>query len=329
MDAYRTPPVSDNVSGLPALRRESDLEAVAAKARDYARSARAEATRNAYASDLRDFGLWCSGAGLESLPAAPQSVALYLTERAETCKVSTLRRRLTAIGGAHRDRELEDPTKHPAVLAVIRGIANEKGSAAVKKTALTIDLLRDALVTIGNDLEGVRNRAILLLGFAGAFRRSELAALDVADLEISRKGIVVTLRRSKTDQLGEGRAIAIPMLPKAAICPVRATQAWLTAADIDAGPLFRRINGGSVAIERISPRLVARLVKRVARSAGIAGDFSGHSLRAGFVTSAARAKVADRDISRVSGHKSIKVLGGYVRRANVFEDAALLEIVRH
>jgi site-specific recombinase XerD len=305
------------------------LLATAEHARDYAERAHAPNTRRAYRADLAHFGAWCAARSLEPLPADPATVALYFTHLADAgAKLATIRRRVAAINGVHAERGLEKPSAHPEVRRVLRGIANTIGAPPVRKDALTIELLRQALGTLDGSLKGTRDRAILLLGFAGAFRRSELAALDVADLRFSRRGLCVTLRRSKTDQGGEGREVAIPQTPVAAVCPVRAVKAWLQVARIDDGPLFRGVGKQGVTNDRISDASVARLVKRLAGAAGLSGDFAAHSLRAGFVTSAAERKVADRDIARVTGHKSMAILGSYVRRANVFDAPALLEIVR-
>lgn len=304
------------------------LRETADRATDFAAAAQAANTRRAYRADLEDFARWCGANELCVLPALPQTVVLYLTQLAERAKASTIRRRLVAINAAHRDREFPQPGSHPAVRTVLAGIVRSKGSAVAKKSALTIELLREALLTLDGSPRGTRDKALLLLGFAGGFRRSEIVALDIADLKFSRQGLLVALRRSKTDQSGQGRDIAIPAVPIPSLCPVKAVRAWLQVARIESGPLFRPIRAGTPTEARIEAKAIVRLVKRVVGAAGLEGDFAAHSLRAGFVTSAAERKIPDRDIQRVTGHKSATVLAGYVRRVRAFDDPALLTIMR-
>ncbi len=314
-------PLSDG--SLASLREMAD------RARAYAECSQAASTRRAYASDLRHFGAWCAARVLCALPAEPATLALYLASLADDgAAFATLRRRIAAINGAHRDRALESPSAHGEVRKIVNGIARTIGTKQKRKDALGYDLLRRALDTLDFTPRGTRDRAILILGFCGGFRRSELVALDVADLRFERKGLVVTLRRSKTDQTGETRLVPIPQTPVVACCAVRAVKSWIATGRIEGGALFRGMDKGVVEERRISDASIARLVQRVTRAAGIEGDFAGHSLRAGFVTSAAEKRVPDRDIARVTGHRPGKTLSGYVRRANVFDDPALLEIVR-
>ena len=295
-------------------------------AKDFAHASKATATRKAYASDLRDFAAFCNEIGESSLPAAPGTVALYFTSQASTKSVSTIRRRMVAIAGAHKERRLSNPVADPQVQAIVDGISRTKGTAQKKKEALTGDRLRDVLLTIGTDsLKGKRDKAMLLLAFACAGRRSEIAALNVDDLRFERTGLVVTIRRSKTDQAGAGREIGVPLIANEGLCAVRAVKAWLAASKIKDGALFRTFSlVGEMNEGRIDGKDVARLVKRIIGKAGIAGDFAAHSIRAGFITTAAGTKgVSEVDIQRVSGHRSVAILRGYVRRANVFEGAPL------
>jgi integrase len=306
----------------------TELAEAIGQARSYAEASKAPATRKAYATDLADFAAYCARHGYVDLPAEPAVVALYATQLAGTKALATVRRRMVAIAGAHKSAQLENPVAHPQVQAVLAGIGRTKGSAQRKKDALTADRLRDALLTLGDGLRAKRDRAMLLLAFACASRRSELAALDVADLRFDRRGLVVTVRRSKTDQLGVGREIGVPAIGNAGLCAVRAVREWLAAAAIAEGPVFRTFSlAGELTANRIDPKDVGRLVKRVAAAAGLEGDFAAHSLRAGFITTAAGTKgVSEADIQRVSGHRSVAILRGYVRRATVFEDAPLAAI---
>ncbi|MHB8415995.1 MAG: site-specific integrase [Acidiferrobacteraceae bacterium] len=305
------------------------LAATVEQARSYAEAATAPATRKAYAADRRDFAAFAATQDASSLPAAPALVALYATTLAGTKTVATIRRRMVAIAQAHKNAQQENPVAHPQVQAILQGIARTKGVAQRKKDALTVDRLRDALLTLtGDSLKARRDRALLLLAFACAARRSEVAALDVADLRFDRRGLIVTLRRSKTDQTGQGREIGVPYVAHEGLCAVRAVRAWLDAAAITEGPVFRTFSlAGDLTPNRIDPKDVARLVKRVVAKAGITGDFAAHSLRAGFITTAAATKgVSEADIQRVSGHRSVAILRGYVRRATVFEGAPLAAI---
>lgn len=294
------------------------------RARAYADDARAAATLRAYESDLADFRAWCEQRGFGVLPAEPQAVALYLTERADTLSVSSLRRRVAAISVAHRLAGLESPTTHGSVKSVLRGITRTKGASQSQKAAVSIEQLRAMIGTLPDSLLGCRDRALLLVGFAGAFRRSELVAFDVRDVQFVREGAVLQLRKSKSDQEQIGRTVAIPYGANPATCPVRALQAWIDAAGLCDGPLFRSVNRhGQVQSQRLSAQSVALVVKRYARNAGFAfEDFAGHSLRSGFCTTAAEGGASERDIMEQSGHKSLPVVRRYIRRGNLWKNHA-------
>jgi integrase len=354
--------VTDEIMELVTVEPKKTAVALASileRAKEYAHAAKAPETRRGYASDLRTFLAFCAEHGLgNTLPAAPQTVALYFAHLAEDGKaVATIRRHAVSIAVAHTIAgvipPLANPVADPHVRAILRGITRTKGTAQRKKTALTSDLLRDALHAIdegdftggirdgstagGLTLMDLRDRAILLLTFAIAGRRSEVAALNVEDLRFEPSGLVVTIRRAKTDQSGAGREIGVPFVADRELCAVRAVKAWLTESKITSGAqgnaLFRtfaiagRGRPRTMTGNRIDGRDVARLVQRVTRKARLTGDFAAHSLRAGFITTAASTKgVSEVDIQRVSGHHSVTILRGYVRRANVFDDAPLAVI---
>jgi integrase len=307
----------------------TELAEAVDRARDFAKASKAHATRKAYAADLRDFAAYCQRIGALALPADPAVVGTYLATIAETKSVATIRRRMVAIAQGHKDAGAPNPVAHRDVQKVLAGIVRTKTVAQTRKDALTKDRLEEAIKALGFDLKGQRDRALLLLTFACAMRRAEAAALDVADLRYDARGLVVTLRRSKTDQEGQGREIAVPFVANGRLCAATHVRTWLEAAAIVDGPVFRTFNGGKkLTANRIAPIDVARLVKRLTLAAGIAGDFAAHSLRAGFITSAAATKgVSEADIQRVSGHHSVAILRGYVRRANVFDDAPLTAIL--
>ena len=298
-------------------------------ARSYASEASAENTRRAYRAAWGDFVAWCEAAGHAYLPAAPEVVGSFLAERASTHKVASLTMRLVAIGQAHRLAGHRLDAQHPAIRETMKGIRRRHGTAPAKKAAADVAVMRDALSELAK-LEGpraLRDRALLLVGFAGALRRSELVALDVADLRCVPEGMVLTLRRRKTDQDGRGTEIAIPYGQSERTCPVLALRAWL-AARIASGPIFVSINRyGTIGTKRLSPIDVARVVKAAVEAAGAdPKDFAGHSLRSGFITSAARAGVAERHIQNQSGHRSLPVLRGYIRRGSLFVDNAAAKV---
>jgi integrase len=235
---------------------------------------------------------------------------------------------VVAIAQQHRLLGHPSSTADPIVREILAGIARTHGIAPRTKTALTAELLKDVLHRLDDGLRGRRDRALLLLTFGGGFRRSEVAALDVAEVRFEKRGAVVTLRRSKTDQLGAGREVAIPQLRTETLCPVHALRAWLAAAAIAEGPHFRTFSlRGELQEKRIDGRDLARLVQRLTGRARLEGDFAAHSLRAGFVTSGAERGIAEVSLRNVTGHRSAAILRGYVRRATLFDDAPLPRIM--
>ena len=312
-----------------AASADKGLALVVDRARDYAEAAHAENTRRAYSVGWNDFTAYCADHSLNALPASPQTVALYVTSLADRAKLSTIRTYLAGIAEKHRETGLDSPTAHEMVRRIVRGIARTNGSSQARKSAVTLDHLRAMLLEIsGDSLKAKRDRAIVLLGFAAALRRSELAALRVEDLRFEKRGLVVTIRRSKTDQEAKGAEIAVPYVANRSLCAARAVKAWRDASGILAGALFRSFSLQRQMLETpIDGRDVANLVKKLASKARIDGDFSGHSLRAGFATSAAAAKASLDAIARTTRHKSVSVLMGYVRPAQAFDDVALTTMI--
>jgi site-specific recombinase XerD len=319
--------VSANLAVRPAA-GSLGLEELVERARSYAEQSQSAATIRAYATDLRDFRAFCDDHGLCSFPATSQTIAEYVAHLAQRAKVSTIRRRLAAISVFHQRAGHESPCAHRIVRDVVRGISREKGVAPAKKDAATTDVIRTLLLAIeGDDAAAWRDRSILLLGFAAALRRSELAALRVEDLRWTKQGLLVLIRRSKTDQLGEGVELAVPFVDNEPMCAARTVRRYLAVANIKSGPVFRALTmDRELTDHAIDGEAVASLVKRLAKRARLAGNFSGHSLRAGFATSAAAAKVSLDAIARTTRHKSLSVLLGYVRPAQAFHDVALTTI---
>jgi site-specific recombinase XerD len=302
-----------------------DLAALVERAKEYAADARASSTRRAYESDFRAFERWCTAQGLVARPAPPSVVAVYLTHLADSGrKVATLERALTGIVHAHRSHGFDWPRAHPAIANVMGGIRRRLGTAPAQKTPVVDELLAAMLATLDEDLRGLRDRALLTLGWSGAFRRSELVALTVADVARSSEGLIVTLRRSKGDQEGKGAQKGIPYASRAALCPVRSLDAWLASAGITEGPIFRYIDRhGGIHGEALGDRSVARIVQRTAAAAGLdASTVAGHSLRAGFATTAAKRGKSLDAIMRQTLHKSERVARSYIRHAKLFDDNA-------
>lgn len=303
----------------------ASLAPTVAQARAYANQATAPATRRAYRTAFADFKDWCVAQNLAALPADPAAIGLFLAARAATHKASSLLMRLVAIRQAHRAAGYHLDASDPAIRNVLQGIARVHGRAVRKKEAATAEVLRDALRALPVDsVKGLRDRALLLLGFYAALRRSELSGLDVQHVTFAPEGVVIFLPRRKTDQEGQGSEIAVLGKPASTQCPVAALRAWVDAAAISNGPLFRPISrGGRVLDRRLCDRDVARMVKAAVARAGYDPEvFGGHSLRAGFATSAGRQNVPERVIMLQTGHKSVAVLRGYIRRGGLFTDNA-------
>ena len=300
------------------------LAEIADRASEFARHSKSENTIRAYRSDWTHFEKWCQVHSQPSLPASTGCVALYVADLAGTHKTATIIRRISAISQAHQIAGFETPTKSSQVRLVLAGIRRTNGTAQAAKTPVLVDDLRRMISRLPDNLLGVRDRALLLIGFAGAFRRSELVALDVPDAVVNRDGLVVLIKRSKTDQDGEGRKIGIPYGSNPLTCPVRALEDWLRQCGFTQGPLYRPVSRfGTVASPRLSAAAVALVVKRYAVAVGLnASDFAGHSLRSGLATSAAMAGASERAIMNQTGHRSTAVLRRYIRDGSLFRENA-------
>ncbi len=298
------------------------------QARQYIRQAKSHNTHRAHASDWDDFERWCRPYGFVPLPAKPETVALYLTALADALKPSTLGRRLAAISQVHQAAGHETPTKAAPVRLVWAGIRRAKGTEQHGKNPAVTAELRRMVETLESNLLGVRDRALLLIGFAGAFRRSELVGLDVADVHTGHDGLTLSIRKSKTDQEGKGRKVGIPYGSHPHTCPVRALAAWIEKSGLTEGALWRAVNRhGQMQPGRLSDRAVALVVKRCAEKAGLdPAKYAGHSLRAGLATSAAAAGVSERSIMAQTGHKSVTVARRYIRDGSLFRDNAAAQV---
>ncbi|WP_292838633.1 site-specific integrase [Methylotenera sp.] len=300
----------DNVSKVQLIALKSDFE-------KYINAALASSTRSSYQSDLAHFISWGG-----TIPSTPEIISQYLAVHADLLAPATLSRRVVSINRAHTSQNLPSPTKSDLVKATLRGI---KRTVSTKQRQVE-PILKNNLCDMVAGLEGVkgcRDKALLLIGFSGAFRRSELVSLQHSDIEFVEHGLVVHLRKSKTDQLGEGRKIGIPYA-RGAVCPVLALKEWLKLSEISEGALFRPVTRhGRIENINLSTQAVAIIVKERAKAIGLdASKFSGHSLRAGLVTSAAQAGVSSWKIRQQTGHKSDAMLNRYIRDARLFIDNA-------
>jgi integrase len=285
----------------------------------YAAAAKSPATLRAYASDWLTFLEWCAFHSANPLPALPGTVAAYLASLPDAgLKAATITRRAAAIAHHHQQAGHETPTLHEGVRAVLRGIRRHLGTAPVRKSAATAEVIAKMLAHCPQGLIGIRDRALLAFGFASAMRRSELVALTLADLTWTKDGVTVLIRRSKTDQEGQGQQIAVPRGSN--LRPVQALEQWLAGSEISAGPVFRAVAlGGRVSDQPLASDSVARIVQRYARRAGLdPAQFAAHSLRAGYVTSAVAARAPLPRIADQTRHKSLDVLRGYEREADLY-----------
>ena len=311
-----------------AAQHAQELETIGQDASRYLEHSKAANTRRAYESDWADFSTWCEKYRRLSIPASPDTVAYYLADRSRDLKSSTLQRRLATIAEAHRAASHESPTKASQVRLVWAGIRREKGTAQAHKKPVLTKHVRAMVDHLPHNLLGVRDRALILLGFAGAMRRSELVGIDVTDVAMTDEGLVVLIRKSKTDQAKAGRKVGIPFGEHVETCPVRSVLAWIDEAEIDEGPLFRSVNKhGHVMETRLSDRAVADVVKRSLVAAGkSARGYAAHSLRAGLITQAAMAGVSERAIQDQSGHKSLAVMRRYIRDGSLFRENAAAKV---
>lgn len=313
-------------SGLAAI--EPEIEA----AKEYIRAGVPKNTQRAYASDWSDFAGWCEGRGVAPIPAHPSVIAAYLSASADDLRASTLRRRLAAIAKMHSIKGHPNPCGTETVKATMRGIEATIGTRPQGKAPVTHAELKRMIDGFGTraDAEAVRARAILLVGFAGAFRRSELVELHIEDLTWSPEGVVILVRRSKTDQRGEGQQKAIPYVG-GPMCAASALAAWVKAVHSGTGPVFVGLtrDGQPRPGAGLSDQSVALLIKGAAARAGIdPTTVSGHSLRSGHVTEARSRGVADAATMQTTGHKRVETLEMYDRRNNPFSKGSAADVLR-
>ena len=297
------------------------------------KNSKANNTVRAYKSDFNDFGLFCAKNGFKSLPSEPKIVSLYLTHLSiKDAKMSTLKRRLVSIGVIHRLKGHYLDTKHPSIIENIMGIKRRKGSIQKGKKPILINDLREIIKVIDEQdkepIKKLRDRSIILIGFSGGFRRNEIVSLDYDDLDFVTEGLKINLKRSKTDQYGEGSVKGLPYFDSSKYCPVVTIKNWIETSKIDSGPLFRRFTKGSnLSKNRLTDQSVALIIKGYLQLAGIdSKNYSGHSLRSGFATTAAESGAEERTIMAMTGHKSPEMVRRYIKEANIFKNNALNKI---
>ena len=294
------------------------------------KNSKANNTVRAYKSDFNDFSLFCTQNGFKSLPSEAKIVSLYLTHLStKDVKMSTLKRRLVSIGVIHKLKGHYLDTKHPIILENVMGIKRRKGSVQRgKKPILINDLIKVINVIdeeLGNEIKKSRDRSIILIGFSGGFRRNEIVSLDYQDLDFVSEGLKINLKKSKTDQFGEGSVKALPYFNNTQYCPVISLKKWINISNINSGPLFRRFSKSfNLSNNRLTDQTVALLIKKYLTLAGInSKNYSGHSLRSGFATSAADAGAEERSIMAMTGHKSPEMVRRYIKEANLFKNNPL------
>ena len=311
----------------------SDLKTLQEETLWNLKNSKAKNTIRAYKSDFRDFGLFCAQNGFKSIPSEPKIVSLYLTKLSTIdVKMSTIKRRLVSIGIIHRLKGHYLDTKHPSIVENLMGIKRRKGSIQKGKKPLLINNLTKLINVIDNqninEIKILRDRTIILIGFSGGFRRNEITSLDYEDLDFVKEGMKINIKRSKTDQFGEGSVKGLPYFDNKKYCPVISSQKWIKISNIRSGPLFRRFNKGlNLSENRLTDQTVALLIKKYLNLSGIdSNNYSGHSLRSGFATSAAEAGAEERSIMAMTGHKSTEMVRRYIKDASLFKNNALSKI---
>ena len=316
--------MNDVITDIKALQEETLLNLQSSKANN---------TIRAYKSDFKDFGLFCVKNGFKPLPSEPKIVSLYLTHLStKDIKISTLKRRLVSIGMIHKLKGHYLDTKHPAIIENIMGIKRRKGSIQKGKKPILINDLKAIINAINEQkteqIKKLRDKSIILIGFSGGFRRNEIVALDYEDLEFVSEGLKIAIRRSKTDQFGEGAIKALPYFNNPEFCPTITLKKWLDISKINNGPIFRRfVKGSNLSENRLTDQSVALLIKEYLKLAGIDNkNYSGHSLRSGFATTTADSGADERSIMAMTGHKSSEMVRRYIKEANLFKNNALNKI---
>ena len=284
------------------------------------RNSKSSNTIRAYESDFKDFSLFCISNGLKQMPTDPKILSIYLTHLSKTCKFSTLKRRIASIKIAHKMKGHYLDSKHPIIIENLLGIKRVNGSYQKSKKPILINTLKLIIEVIDKyedvEMKRIRNKSLILIGFSGGFRRSELVNITFEDLEFVSEGVKIFIKKSKTDQSGEGSIKAIPYFSNSEYCPASKLKEWITYMNIKAGKIFD-----------ISDKSVSLILKKYVLLAGLdPNKYGGHSLRSGFATSAAEAGAEERNIMAMTGHKTTQMVRRYIQEANLFKNNALNKI---
>ena len=311
----------------------TDIKALQDQTLNNLKSSKSNNTIRAYRSDFKDFSAFCVKNFFKSFPAEPKIVALYLTYlSSKNTKISTLKRRLVSIGVIHKLKGHYLDTKHPIIIENLMGIKRKKGSYQQGKKPILINQLKAIINVIDNDktkeIKKVRDKTLILIGFGGGFRRTELVSIDYNDIEFVPEGVKIVIRRSKTDQFGEGMIKGLPYFSNQNYCPVLHLKKWLDLSNIISGPIFRRFSKSfKLGKNQLTDQSVALLLKEYLSVAGIENkNYSGHSLRSGFATVSAESGADERSIMAMTGHKTTQMVRRYIKEANIFKNNALNQI---
>ena len=311
----------------------ADLKVLQDETINNLRNSKSKNTLRAYKSDIKDFSLFCLKHGLKSMPSNPQAISIYLTNMSKLeAKMSTLRRRLVSIGVVHKLKGHHLDTRHPIIIENLLGIKRAKGSFQRGKKPILINHLKLIIEAINKDkspeIKKLRDKSLILIGFSGGFRRSEIVSIDDEDIEFVEEGLKIIVKKSKTDQFGEGFVKGIPYFSDDLICPVKTIKNWLSITKINSGPIFRKFNKGfGLSNIRLSDQTIALIIKYYLNKAGLdSKSYSGHSLRSGFATVTAESGADERSIMAMTGHKTTEMVRRYIKEANLFKNNALNKI---
>jgi len=298
----------------------TDLKSLELETLKNLKNSKAANTLRAYQADFKDFSAFCIKNGLSSMPTDPKILSLYLTHLSASSKFSTLKRRIASISVIHKIKGYYLDTKHPLIMENLHGIKRVKGSIQKAKKPLLINDLKMIINAIDqakqSENKKFRDRALILIGFSGGFRRSELVNIEHNDVEFVNEGVKIFIKRSKTDQSGEGMIKAIPYFDNNLFCPVVSLKKWISNSEIKSGKIFD-----------ISDKSVALIIKKYASLSGLDSNrYGGHSLRSGFATSTAESGAEERDIMAMTGHKTTQMVRRYIKEANLFKNNALNKI---
>ena len=311
----------------------TDIKALQDQTLNNLKSSRANNTIRAYRSDFKDFSVFCAKNSLKTFPTDSKIFALYLTYlSSKGAKISTLKRRLVSLGVIHKLKGHYLDTKHPIIIENLMGIKRKIGSFQQGKKPILINQLKSIINVIGNEktkeIKKIRDKTLILIGFGGGFRRTELVSIDYNDVELVPEGVKIVIRRSKTDQFGEGMVKGLPYFSNQNYCPVLHLKKWLKLSNIKSGPIFRRFSKSfKLSKNQLTDQSVALLLKNYLGVAGIENkNYSGHSLRSGFATASAESGADERSIMAMTGHKTTQMVRRYIKEANLFKNNALNKI---